>query len=457
MKSISLARLALLAWAGSGLFGQAPPKALLLISIDGMHPDYVLRADKYKLKIPHLRRLLREGAHASGVRGVLPTVTYPSHTTLLTGVWPVKHGIYNNVTFDPLEKNLGGWYWYAEDIRAPTLWEAASKAGYITGSVSWPVSVGARGVTYDIPEYWRAPTADDLKLMRAIATPGLQAELERYAGPYIMDLEQALPGDRARARYASAMVVHKGVRFLTLHLAALDHLEHAAGPFSPAAFAALEEIDALVGQVVQSFQQVNVEAAVCIVSDHGFARTDHVLNLNVAFVKAGLMTLNPRKTSARSPGILAWKAEPWLAGGSAAVVLHDPADTGTRDTVGALLQRLAADPANGIAAILDRKAIAALGGAPDFEFVVDMRPGFALGSAMDGPLASSAKAGGAHGYSPSHPEMLASFLIAGPGIGKGLDLGRIDMRAIAPTLAAYLRVALPTADLPPLAVEEKKR
>src|SRR4051812_19793586 len=137
---------------------QSPHPGLVLISIDGMHPDNILQADKYGLKIPNLRRILRDGAHAKSVRGVLPTVTYPSHTTMLTGVWPDKHGIYNNVTFDPLGKNLTGWYWYSEDIRVPTLWQAAANAGYIVGSVSWPVSAGAPGVRYGIPEYWRAMT-----------------------------------------------------------------------------------------------------------------------------------------------------------------------------------------------------------------------------------------------------------------------------------------------------------
>src|SRR5579875_2982277 len=94
-------------------------RSLLLISIDGMRPDYVTQASAHGLKIPHLLKLLHEGAHASGVRGVLPTVTYPSHTTILTGVWPAKHGIDSNTTFDPYDKNLGGWYWYGEDIHVP--------------------------------------------------------------------------------------------------------------------------------------------------------------------------------------------------------------------------------------------------------------------------------------------------------------------------------------------------
>src|SRR5690349_25116499 len=91
--------------------------SLVMISIDGLRPDYVLQADRHGLRIPTLRALLRRGSYATGVRGVTPTVTYPSHTTLVTGVAPARHGITNNATFDPLGKNQDGWYWYSNDIR----------------------------------------------------------------------------------------------------------------------------------------------------------------------------------------------------------------------------------------------------------------------------------------------------------------------------------------------------
>lgn len=79
----------------SGLQAQ-PNRSLLLISIDGLRPDYVLEADRHGLKLPNLRELVREGTYATSVRGVLPTTTYPSHTTLITGVAPAKHGIVGN-------------------------------------------------------------------------------------------------------------------------------------------------------------------------------------------------------------------------------------------------------------------------------------------------------------------------------------------------------------------------
>ena len=74
-------------------------RALLLISIDGLRPDYVLEADRHGLRIPNLRALVRNGASATRVRGVLPTATYPSHTTIITGVTPAKHGIVGNQAF----------------------------------------------------------------------------------------------------------------------------------------------------------------------------------------------------------------------------------------------------------------------------------------------------------------------------------------------------------------------
>ena len=102
-----------------------PP--VLVISVDGLHPAYVTEADRHGLKVPALRRLMQQGAHARGVVGVVPTVTYPSHTTLMTGVTPQEHGIISNTPFDPLNVNKEGWYWYAEDIKAKTLWEVAAK------------------------------------------------------------------------------------------------------------------------------------------------------------------------------------------------------------------------------------------------------------------------------------------------------------------------------------------
>src|SRR5947208_16779235 len=114
---------------------QAPAPIVLMVSVDGLRPDYVTAADTHGLKIPALRRFVTEGAFAEGVEGVIPTVTYPSPTTLITAVWPAKHGILSNTIFDPLRAGQSAWYWYAEDIRVPTRCHASARGGGATARV----------------------------------------------------------------------------------------------------------------------------------------------------------------------------------------------------------------------------------------------------------------------------------------------------------------------------------
>jgi hypothetical protein len=98
MKTALFAGIALLAGA---VPGAALAEPVLFISIDGLRPGDVIEAEQRGLTLPHLRRFIAEGSYASGVIGNLPTVTYPSHTTLMTGVAPARHGVVNNTTFDP--------------------------------------------------------------------------------------------------------------------------------------------------------------------------------------------------------------------------------------------------------------------------------------------------------------------------------------------------------------------
>jgi predicted AlkP superfamily pyrophosphatase or phosphodiesterase len=415
---------------------QAP--LLVMISVDGLRPDYVTTADAHGVKIPNLRRFLTEGAFASGVEGVIPTVTYPSHTTLITGVWPAKHGILGNTTFDPLRKNSAGWYWYTEDIRVPTLWDVAARAGLVTASIQWPVSVGAR-LNWNIPELWRANTPDDTKLLRSVSTPGLLAELETELGEYPRALD--VEADEQRGRYAARLIEKKHPNLLTLHLIALDHTQHEKGPFSPDTMAVLERLDTVIGKLRETTERAAPGRAwVAIVSDHGFAKTDTQLNLFPAFKDAGLFSTDG------GGRITDWKAIPWTAGGAAAIMLKDAGDTVTRDVVRALLDRLARDPANGIDRVLDADALQKRGGYPPASFLVGLRPGWQTGSSVSGPILSPGPSRGSHGHLPDLPDLRAAFFLVGPGVPAARSLGLIDMRDIAPTLARRLGIALPSAD-----------
>src|SRR4051812_46694124 len=128
-----------------------PAKRVILISLDGLDARYLNRRDEYHLRIPTLRRLMSEGAAARGVTSVYPSVTYPAHTTIATGALPARHGILGNEIFEPPDTTqTGEWNWFARDIKADTLWNAAARAGLKTALISWPASVGAGD--YSFPE-----------------------------------------------------------------------------------------------------------------------------------------------------------------------------------------------------------------------------------------------------------------------------------------------------------------
>jgi len=431
VRSWALLVLILVALVADGVL-QAQEKAsplLVMISIDGLRPDYVTAADAHGAKVPNLRRFMKDGAYAKGVTGVVPTVTYPSHTTLVTGVWPSTHGIWGNSTFDPLQKNYQGWYWYAEDIRVATLWDAAAQAGRTTASIQWPVTVGAK-ITWNIPEFWRAGTAEDAKLLRAVSTRGLLEEAAGEIGEYRGGIDTSAEGDEVRGKYAVWILEKKRPGLLTLHLTALDHIEHETGVFSAEDIATLEQLDGIIGKVREAAEHVAPgHAIVAVVSDHGFANYDQQLNLLAAFREAKLFTVDEKEK------ITDWRAMPWETGGSAAIVLKDTLDKATLGEVRALLAKLAADPANGIDRVLEAEELHKRGGYPNASFFVSLKPGWRTGAALTGPVVAKVKPGGTHGELPDVPELRAAFFVVGPGIPAGGDLGLMDMRDVAPTLA----------------------
>jgi predicted AlkP superfamily pyrophosphatase or phosphodiesterase len=429
--------------------------SVLLISIDGLRPDSVTHADQHGLKIPTLRKFIAEGSYAEGVTGVTPTITYPSHTTIVTGVWPTQHGILGNVKFDPLFENLGGWYWYAADIRVPTLWSASDQAGIVVASLNWPATVGAKGVRYLIPEYWRAQSPDDLKLIEALSRPeGWLQELEAKLGPYTNGNDTTLHGDEIRTKFAVEILLGKKPGFMTIHLTALDETEHETSPFSKESNEALEALDGMIGRLIAAALRDNPGGVVAVVSDHGFVRTDHRVNLMVPFIENGLMKLGKPAQGNGAPTIESWEAEPWLAG-SAAIMLRRPGNAVVRDRVKQMLTELAAKPENGIARILDADEVKKTGGFSGATFLVELKPGYQFGGARSGPLVTPAPSTGTHGYLPDRPEMRSSFFILGRGTAAGKNLGLIDMRQIAPTLASILSVKLDSATQPALAISAK--
>jgi len=257
-------------------------------------------------------------------------------------------------------------------------------------------------------------------------------------------------GDDIKTRYALEVLRQYKPAFMTVHLSSLDDAEHDHGVFSPEADRNLESIDAMVAALAAAARANDPSAVVVVVSDHGFTPMHHEVNLYVPFIEAGLMTTRPNPET-HAVEVISWRAQPWLADGMAAIMIHDPKDSETRAAVSRLLDRLAAHPDNGIAGIKSRDQIKSLGAFPDAEFLVVFKPGFDAGEHLTGKILGRVQGThGDHGFSPEYPDMRSSFFATGAGIAAHRDLGLIHMQQIAPTVARILGVDLINAQAPPL-------
>lgn len=416
---------------------------VVLVSIDALSPDYVLKADELGLKVPNLRRMMREGSYATGVRGVVPTITCPSHATLVTGVTPAVHRVYGN---EPWKTNgfSSALCTFDSDIHADTLYAAAARAGIRSASVGWLNTAGSRHIAYNLPHVEPYESEVTVNYQRALSRPeGLLESLEARLGSYYQDGSEA--GSEKRLQFAAEIMKRHKPGFMMFHMIAVDHAAHAHGPWSEAAKRAVEHEDAVLGQIVDVALANDPDTVIVVASDHGQAPVTQSLNLRIAFVKAGLVEL-ARPVAGRAVQV---KSEKVRIGGGASVpvMLTDPQDTATRARVSKVLHQLAANPANGIDRIVEGADLATLGsGWNEAAFVVGMKPGTVIGSDYRGQLlVKRAAVTGTHGYLPEQSSMNAAFFVMGAGIQSGQNLGLIDMTQVAPTVARALGVVLKDA------------
>ncbi len=378
-----------------------------------------------------LRHLRDEGAAAKSLKSVWPTMTYPAHTTLITGAQPAHHGVVNNVVFDPYNKNEHGWYWYASDIKVPTLWDVARKSGIEVGNVYWPVTVGA-DIPFSVPQMWRAKTDEDDKLLRALTTRGLLHSGKTPPAEH--------RGDRERTDAALEIIRDHHPRLMFVYLTDLDTVEHERGPMSAEALRTLKSIDGYVGELLSAYGATPPTLA--LVSDHGFAHVSKEVRPNVALKGQRLLTTTGTK-------LTSYKMITWKAGATAAIVPHDPKDTASAKAATDLFTKLAKEPSNGIARVLTNEETDGVFAGKSATCVLLARPGYVFGESWEPPMVVKSTYKGAHGYQPEMPEMGATLFFWGDGVRRG-DLGEVDMIDVAPTIATLLDLELPEADGKPL-------
>ncbi len=400
---------------------------LVLISIDGLRPEFYLDAS---YPAPALRALAA-GSHARAVEPVFPSVTYPGHASIVTGVRPTRHGVLFNTLFEPTGER-GRWYEEAADLRAPPLWEWARAAGLTTASVSWPSTLGAR-IDWLVPERDYYARRDPLPLLRDATTPGL---FERTgvlpAEAIFKDVRQ---WDSFLAATAAALVREARPHLLLLHLVQVDFYQHRAGREGDEVRAALARVDGHVAQLRQALSDAGLadRTAMIVTGDHGFQDVSQLVFPNYLLARAGLR-------GCPSPGER-WRATTHVSAGAGAIFVNPRGDEEAARAAETALRRDA-----GVRyTLISRRQLDDLGAMDGAAFAIEPAPGFALGGGCARGLTRSG-GGGAHGFLPSRPSMATGFIAAGAGVRAGVTLDTMSLIDIAATVARLLGVAAPPVE-----------
>ena len=392
-----------------------PGSPLLVISVDGLDYRYLLKSvgksvgpnEDGGLRIPNLRRLMREGEVTEGITGVFPTVTWSSHTSIITGVAPAEHGILSNRR--PRSEG-GDYYWDVALLKAPTLWEKAGAAGLKTAAITWPVTVGAK-IDLNLQEYFqkRRGGAMDLPSIESKATPGL---VEKISAAY-PSFAQEWMDDRTRTLATIYLLKNEKPDLILLHLVDHDSEAHETGPFSRESNAILEYTDELIGEILRAVPR---NMAVAVVSDHGFERADRVINLPVALKREGItgdLKTTPGLVTTKDPVVAEWLSR---AAGERRLGIG-------RAVPAAELQRYAPWLGGVLAAY-------------------EPAEHHLFGTAKDGELETKPVEIGVHGLWPGRPDYASTLILWGPGIKPGRR-PRASMLEIFPRLRDILLPSKP--------------
>jgi predicted AlkP superfamily pyrophosphatase or phosphodiesterase len=214
---------------------------VVLVSIDGFRYDY---AKLYGAA--HLAAIAKDGVTASdGMLPAYPSVTFPNHYTLVTGLYPEHHGIVAMSFYDPQRKERyafndpktvtdGSWY------RGVPLWSLAEKQGMRAACFFWP---------------------------------GSEAEIAGERPSYYLKYDDTVPDEERVDQVVEWLKLPAAKRphFITLYFAEVDHAGHEYGPDALETRAAVRHVDSEVGTLRSKLAKLHLPIDLVVVSDHGMA------------------------------------------------------------------------------------------------------------------------------------------------------------------------------------------
>lgn len=401
------------------------------------------------LNLPNFSAFLDSASYCNQVEPIYPTVTYPSHTTIVTGKFPKRHGVVNNTFIQP-GRISPDWYWHRHNIKSTTLYDEAKGAGLTTAALLWPVTAKAR-IDYNMPEIFaNRPWQHQVLISLRNGSTRFQLDMNRRFGHIRSGLSQPELDD-----FVLESTVHtiktKQPNLLLVHFTDLDTQRHYHGFSSEEAMSALSRHDERLGRILAAIRESGLEdkSTVVLLGDHSALDESKAVKLNVLLRERNLIQVNSEGQ------VEDWKAYCKSCDGSAYIYLRDQADSETRSIVEELLETLVSEDENGIEQVLTPDQAADMGADDQCAFMIEARRGFYFHERLDGDfidvispedVKEKRYTFASHGYSPHKEDYNTVFMARGKGIRENTVIPAMRLVDEGPTLAHLLGLDLGDTD-----------
>lgn len=418
---------------------------LIVISFDAL----VYEDTQYLKNKPNFAYIMENGAMANRVKSIYPALTYPCHTTMITGCYPDKHGVINN-TYDVISK-APPFKFDHENVTCEDLMDVCKKAGLTTASIGWPVSGNHPSVDYLIPECWPIGKATDEEFKELYINLGTKKELfDEVVAPYFdLRLKRGQPETSYfYANICATLIKKYQPDVIAIHPSVIDTFRHKTGVFSPLVTEGLDHCDKILEIIIDATKKAGVfeDTNFVVTADHGQLDVTQAVNLNCIFAENGLIDVD------KNENVKSYKAWSFPMGGMSAYIrLSDPSDKQLYNEVYDLLKEKRDEGTWGFSEVFTREECRKMHLDGDFSFVVETDGHTRFENAWTGDACIKVQSGisgqllGDHGYHPDKGPK-PTFIACGPAIKKGAIIENANLVDGAPTYAKILGVNLPNAD-----------
>ena len=418
---------------------------VVVISADAM----VFEDIELLSKLYALESVWDRTARVERVQSIYPSVTYPCHCTMMTGVYPDKHGIVNNEQSIMCEKS-STWQFERSLVKARSVFDVAKENGLSTAAVFWPVTGNDKNIDYLINEYWPQHGESSEQCFRDSGSS--EEVIEKIVRPNLKVLEnrhRVHPFcDEFIMRCACDMLVNFKPNLLMIHPANIDSYRHGTGLFTSKVESALHETNLWLHMLLKAADDAGIleDTDFFLVSDHGQMEIRRSVAFNVLLAENGLIDV------AEDGSIRSWTAFAKSSGMSSQIYLRNPDSEEDRARTKEVLDRLLASETAGISEVFTEQEAREkhhLGG--DFAFVVETDNYTTFSNDWERPLIKpldnrNYRFGRAtHGYLP-HKGPQPTLVAFGPHIKPGVVVKNALLVDEAPTFAHALGLEMTDTD-----------